>query len=290
MPGAGYPGAMIIGCGEWGFRALPMEQHFECARALGFRYLEFGLGGGQPGRLPELPDPARVRDFVALGERHALRTPFCCIENDFTLDDPGEHEAVVARVLEQLPAAADCGATHVRLFAGFTPLERMTEEHWSRMLSAFARCDAACEQLGLTIAIETHGALEFLPDGSALHTSTCTTDPAALARLVRELPPRVGFNYDPGNIKAARPDDPTYCLDSIDARINYCHLKDWRRQGTGWIAGAIGEDDMDYAALLARMSFDGVYLIEYEPTEDVEAGIRRSLAHLDVVAPGWSFE
>ena len=94
---------------------------------------------------------------------------------------------------------------------------------------------------------------------------------------------------NPGNIKAVRPQDPTCCLDVIDERINYCHLKDWRRLGEGWVATAIGEDDLDYAALLGRMSFDGVYLIEYEPTHDVVDGIRRSLAHLDQVAPGWTF-
>ncbi len=33
----------------------------------------------------------------------------------------------------------------------------------------------------------------------------------------------------------------------------------------------------------------GMHLIEYEPTEDVVDGIRRSLAHLDRVAPGWAF-
>ncbi|NRA97216.1 MAG: sugar phosphate isomerase/epimerase, partial [Planctomycetes bacterium] len=124
-------------------------------------------------------------------------------------------------------------------------------------------------------------------DGSPNHAGTPTTDPEGLRRMMRDLPPRVGFNYDPGNIKAARPDDTTYGLDIIDSRINYCHLKDWTRKGDGWVAVAIGEDDMDYGSLLARMSFDGVYLIEYEPTHDVEDGIRRSLAHLGEVAPGY---
>ena len=107
--------------------------------------------------------------------------------------------------------------------------------------------------------------------------------------MLREMPERIGFNFDPGNIKAVRPEDASCCVDVIDTRINYCHLKDWRRQGEGWVATAIGEDQLDYAALLARMSFDGVYLIEYEPTHDVTDGIRRSLAHLDQVAPGWTF-
>ena len=281
---------MIVGCGEWGFRELPMAEHFRIAAELGFRYLEFGVGGGQMGRLPERPTSRDVAGFTSLVEHSGLRAPFCCIENDFTLADAGAHEAVMARVREQLQVAADCGATHARLFAGFTPSADMTEELWTQMLAAFEGCDALCERLGLEIAIETHGAIRFHEDGSAAHTGTPTTDPEGLARLVAELPPRVGFNYDPGNIKAVRPDDPGYCLDVIDARINYCHMKDWTRSGEGWRAVAIGEDDMDYGALLGRMSFDGVYLIEYESTGDVVDGIRRSLAHLDAVCPGCTFE
>jgi len=278
---------MIVGCGEWGFREIPLDQHCPLARRLGFRYLEFGIGGGQAGRLPEDPSPSDVAAWTQAVEQHGLVAPFCCIENDFTLPDEAAHTATVERVRSQIRVAADCGATHVRLFAGFTPTPQMTPDHWARMLDAFAVCDELCAELGLLIAIETHGAINFSADGSAVHQGTPTTDPDGLRRLVRELPPRVGFNYDPGNIKAVRPDDEDYCLSIIDSRINYCHLKDWRRRGDGWDAVAIGDDAMDYGPLLARMSFDGVNLIEYEPTDDVEDGIRRSLAYLDRVAPGY---
>ena len=66
-------------------------------------------------------------------------------------------------------------------------------------------------------------------------------------------------------------------------------MKDWTRSGEGWRAVAIGDDDMDWGALLEAISFEGVHLIEYEPTADVVDGIRRSLAYLDREAPGWSF-
>lgn len=278
-----------VGCGEWGFRELPMEDHFQIAAELGFVTLEFGVGGGKPGRLSEDPDAEDVSDFLALGERYGVRAPFCCIENDFTLGDVPTHEAEVAKVLRQARVAADCGATHVRLFCGFTPLEEMDEARWDRMLEAFQAVDELCTSNGMEIAIETHGAITSLPDGSLAHAETVTTDPDALRRLVRDLPPRVGFNLDAGNLKAARPSDERYGLDVISERINYCHMKDWARDGEGWRAVAIGDDDMDWGALLEAIPFDGVHLIEYEPTEDVVDGIRRSLAHLDRVAPGWAF-
>ena len=280
---------MIVGCGEWGFRNVAMEEHFRISRRFGFKFLEFGIGGGQPGRLPEEPTEADVAEFRELGERYGINTPFCCIENDFTLACGDEHDAMVAKVLAQVRSASACGATHVRLFAGFTPAAAMTEEIWGRVFAAFESCESLCSGLGIQIAIETHGAITELGDGSAAHVETVTTDPDALARLSQELPPRVGFNYDAGNIKAARPDDPSYCLDAISDRINYCHMKDWTRTGEGWRAVAIGEDDMDWGALIEAMDFGGVHLIEYEPTGDVVDGIRRSLAYLDREAAGWTF-
>lgn len=280
---------LLVGCGEWGFRELPMEEHFRIARELGFGTLEFGIGGGQLGRLPEAPSPAEIAGFLQLCEVYEVCAPFCCIENDFTLEDPAAHAAELEKVSLQAKLAADCGATHIRLFCGFTPLSLMDEARWGRMLAAFAEIEELCATSGLEIAIETHGAISGLADGSLDHAETVTTDPTALERLVHELPARVGFNYDAGNLKAARPLDKSYGLDVIRERINYCHMKDWARDGEGWRAVAIGDDDMDWGALLQAISFQGVHLIEYEPTDDVIDGIRRSLAYLDRAVPAWSF-
>lgn len=257
-----------------------MEEHFAVCQRLGFSVMEIGIGGAQTGRLPERMSEQEIKRFKALRDHYAIATPFCCIENDFTLADASAHDAMVQRVLPQIELAASLDATHVRLFAGFTPAAEMTDDTWRRLLEAVHRCSDLCESLGLSIALETHGQITQAPDGSAVHAHTVTTDPASLRRLMGELPANVGFNYDPGNLKAVAPEDRTYLLDLLDARINYCHLKDWRRQGAGWTAVAPGEDDLDYGELLSRMSYDGVYLIEYEPTGDVEDGIRRGLAYL----------
>lgn len=265
-----------IGCGEWGFRELPMAEHFRIAAQFGFRTLEFGLGGGQTGRLPAEPTAGEIAEFRALALHHGIATPGCCLENDFTLPDPIAHATLVAATLRQIQAAAACGASQVRLFAGFTPAVAMTPEIWDRMLAAFRDADTLCEQLGLTIAVETHGRIT-MRDGAAIHEHTVSTDSSSLARLLRELPPRVGFNWDPGNLKAVAPDDRLCSLPLLDGRITYCHLKDWRRTGAGWTACAVGDDDLDYGSLLRQARYDGVYLIEYEPTHDPVNGLRRSL-------------
>ena len=275
-----------IGCGEWGFRNLPMREHFEIARDFDFKWLEFGIGGDQTGRLSEFPEPDEIAEFKALNEEFGIATPFCCIENDFTLADENDHLEVLEKSKKQIQAAADCGAKQVRLFAGFTPVEKVSSEIWDRMIKAFWDADQLCEGLGLTIAIETHGGITFDEDESAHHFNSVSTDPESLTRLMEQLPPRVGFNYDPGNIKAVRPEDTGCCLELINDRINYCHLKDWTRKGEGWVAVAIGDDDLDYGPLFENMKYDGVCLIEYEPLHDSREGIRRSLDYLQRIEEG----
>lgn len=271
---------MQLGCGEWGFRNLPMKQHFEIAADFGFHEMEFGIGGGQPGRLPGQMTQANARGFRELADSFGIETSYCCLENDFTSADVSKHERQVRDTLEQLRWAAECGAKFVRLFAGWTPASEMTEAIWGRMFNAFETCQKECEQLGLTIAIETHGVIHEM-DGVAQHLHSVTTRRDCLERLLRELPQQIGFNYDPGNLKPFAPDDRELCLDLLNGRIRYCHLKDWRQVGDGWVACAPGDDDLDYGSLLPRIDFDGVYFIEYEPLDDTIDGIRRSLDYLN---------
>ena len=271
---------ITIGVGEWGFRNLPMREHFQIAKKFGFQWLEFGIGGGQVGRLSEAPDQTEIDDFRAFGAEFGIKTPFCCLENDFSLADPNAHAAMVEKVKLQIRAAAACGATHVRLFAGFTPAVNVNDEIWGRMIDAFIQCNAMCEELGLLIGIETHGGIEFNSDDSATHINSVTTDADCLQRMLDDLPPRVGFNYDPGNIKAVNPDDKMCLLNLLNDRINYCHLKDWSWRGRGWVAVAIGDNDLDYQPIFEQLKFDGVCQIEYEPLEDTEHGIQRSLDYL----------
>ena len=270
---------MKIGCGEWGFRELELEQHFQICQAFGFRTMEIGIGGGQTGRLPQEMTAAEIKQFQQMREAYQIATPFCCIENDFTLPDSAAHQRMLASTLEQIRLAAQLGAQYVRLFAGFTPITEFKDVLWVQLIDALTQCDALCQQLGLSIGIETHGKIT-MKNGAARHEHTASTDHKALAYLLEKTPASIGINYDPGNLKAVNPDDKTYALDVVRPRINYCHLKDWRRFNSGWEACAPGDDDLDYSTLIPRIGFEGVYLIEYEPTADIEDGLRRSLDYL----------
>jgi len=279
-----------VGCGEWGFRNLPMADHFGIAGEFGFRELEFGIGGGQPGRLPEAPTRSDIAAFRALVASSGIATPGCCIENDFSGACPEELAAAVVKAIRQSRAAAECGARQIRYFAGFTSWAAMDDACYWRMVDALMACDRELERLGLRMAIETHGAIDHRPDGSAVHTPTVTTHPDGLRRLLHDLPDRIGFNFDPGNIRAAHPLDRSCAVDLLRGRITYCHMKDWIRDGEGWRAVAVGDvpDGIDWAELLPRTVYEGTYLVEYEPLGDTRDGIRRSLAALR--AAGFALE
>jgi len=44
--------SMVVQCGEWGVREIPRKEHFRFTAEFGMTYLEFGIDGGKPGRLP----------------------------------------------------------------------------------------------------------------------------------------------------------------------------------------------------------------------------------------------
>jgi sugar phosphate isomerase/epimerase len=285
---SGKESIVKIGFAEWGFRELPMEEHFRICQRLGVKTLEIGIGSEDRmfgsdrvvGQLSERISDREIDDFRKMRDRYGIATPFCAMESDFLFHDPAAHERMLESVLRRLSLAPRIDATLVRLFAGFTPLSEMNEALWAQMLDAFQRCDEVCQELGLVIGIETHGAY-VAKDDVAYHINTITTDHDSCARLVQELPERVGILYDPANIKAAVPDDKRYCLDVLNEHINSVHLKDWATKRDGWVSAALGDADLDYGPLLAEMQYDGVYLIEYEVPADLEDGLRRSLAHLE---------
>lgn len=269
-----------IGCGEWGFREIPMRQHFEIAQQFGFHWLEFGIGGQLAGRLHRQSTDQEIEGFLDLLDEFDVMCPCCALENDFTLPDAAAHDEMVSRTLDQFNVAAMCRATHLRLHAGQTPAAEMTEESWARMIEAFHLCQAEASRRGLTLAIETISIASKNADGTNSPVAAVTSDRECLKRLIAELPPEIGFNFDPGNLKPIHPDDPLCCLDILNGHINYCHLKDWARLGAGWVPVAMGEGGLDFGPIFQEMSYDGICLIEYEAPFDTVDGIQRSLTYL----------
>lgn len=277
---------MIVGLGEWGLHYRTIEEHCRIARDFGLRYLELGIGGDFPGRIQRDIGQKELDDLLTCVKDYGIKAPFVVLENDFTLEDPEEVRKMIDRAAHDIRLADRLGATHVRLFTGFELASNMTEERWTRMLGAFAELSELCSEFGMVISIETHGRNTPVNNGF-IHEHTTSTEWNSLQRLLLELPPAVGFNFDPGNLKAVDPSRPLtdYAM-LLGDRINYCHLKDWKRVDHYWVACAPGDDDLNYDELLKAVRFQGVYLIEYEQVDDVVEGIGRSLNYLRSIRPG----
>lgn len=276
---------MKLGVGEWGFRNLNMEEHCRITSKLGFHYMELGIGGEFKGRLSADMSQEQIRRMKDCFADYHIETPFMCLENDFTRGTAEQIERAVQQVKKEVLLAQNFGITHVRLFAGFTPIADFTEQTWKHLLRALEETNQFCKQLQMKISIETHGKLEEQGKG-VIHIPTASTDQKALSRLLHALDENVGINFDPGNTIPLQKDSLESYVKLLNDRINYCHLKDWVQNEDGsWTAVAAGEGSIDWKKLIDSMTFDGVYLIEYEPVEDVEDGIRRSLAHLQGCFP-----
>jgi sugar phosphate isomerase/epimerase len=281
---------MIVGLGEWGLQYRTIEEHCRIAKEFGFRYLELGIGGEFPGRIQRDIDQREIDELLACIQDYGIKAPFVVLDSEFTVEDEGALQQMKAQVAHDIRLAARFGATHVRLFTGFELASRMTEVRWSHMLQALAEINELCGQYGMVISLETHGRITRKNEGF-IQEHTTTTDWHCLERLIRDLPPAVGFNFDPGNLKTVAAGRPlTDYAKLLGPRINYCHLKDWRRVDDYWVACAPGDDDLDYDALLKEVPFQGVYLIEYEQTDDVIDGIGRSLTYLRSIRPGIRME
>ena len=268
-----------IGCGWWGFREKQLKEHLEICNHFGFKAFELGIGNEFLPTIRMESNDADLEKVMQLTAQHSVATPWATIENDFTYANRLKHDQMVEHALATIQIAKQLNVKYLRLFAGFAKAEDINTKIYQQVIEAFAICAEKCQLYDIQISIETHGQIEWR-DGIAFHHNTISTDPIFLEKMMKDLPVNVGFNYDPGNIKAVRPDDKGYCLDILNDRINYCHLKDWKRKDGGWVAAAIGEDDIDYQTLIPRMKFDGTFLIEYEPLDDLTEGIQRSVDYL----------
>jgi len=278
---------MRLGLAEWGMRDLPVEEHYRLTREFGLKYLELGIGGYMPGQIPVGMGPEWVQTLNGYSKKYDVKTPYMCFGNDFTIEDEKEILEKTDEIIADLPACNEIGVTHIRLFSGFSSHEEIVGARWDLLIQALNKVAKACDKYDMQISIETHGRLEPKGDG-VIHHHTTSTDKDAIARLLKDTPQNVGINYDPGNLKPVQNEDVISYLSLIGTRLNYCHLKDWKQLDNGsWIPVAIGDvpnTTIDWKRLLDTIAFDGVFLLEYEQTHDIEDGFKRSLDFISRIA------
>ena len=166
-----------------------------------------------------------------------------------------------------------------RIFAGFTPLTRLTPAMRKKELECLRTAAEHASEAGLVPAMETHGAVEPFADG-VRHIASSSTDMGQVAETLAAVP-ELQLNFDPANLLAVQV-DPLAFYHRFADRIKYVHLKDFALlPGGGLKGGACGEGGVPWNELLKFFrGTDIPCLIEYEQPADIREGFVRSLEHI----------
>jgi sugar phosphate isomerase/epimerase len=209
----------------------------EAVREYGYDGLELRLLGGEP--IDALSLDAGTRHAVGRTLARAA-VPLVCLDTSIELAQAFDRELPAA-----LELAREWGAPAVRVFGGASG---ELDDIARRLESVLDRA----EQLGVTIALETH-------------------DSFASAVLVGELLQRVASPsfaaiwdvHHPYRVGEA----PADVLLALGARVCLVHVKDARRHGEEWELVALGEGDVPVRESLDALracGYDGWLTVEWE--------------------------
>ncbi|MBI4978727.1 MAG: sugar phosphate isomerase/epimerase [Spirochaetes bacterium] len=272
---------MTLGNAAWGFRETPLEQQLTVTRDMGLSLIELGIGGVPKDRIQVGISDADIDAVKKLFASNSIQLQYASVGNDFSGADEKNSYAGLETMKQKIDIAHKLGVKGIRIFAGFSAAKDVTGKRWDTMIDCLNSAAAYAKRAGIFLAIETHGGVRKTERGF-IHSPSVTTDIPSLKRLMNELTPELAFNYDPANIWAANRKPPEEVLSVIYDRTKYIHLKDYRivEADVVWPVGC-GEGVLDWDVVIKSLNrYTGPAFIEYEPTEDVVDGCRRSAAFL----------
>jgi sugar phosphate isomerase/epimerase len=266
-----------IGLACWGLRKLPLDRQLALCGRLGVKRMELGIANGDT----DLPLDTTDAQAAAVRRQCAqagIRLDAAATGCDFTQADGAAVVADVQKIGRAVRLCGQLGIPWLRVFAGFSPAAEVAGPRWDRMIEALCRCAGAAEKSGTRLAVETHGGVAASGRG-VRHFSSVTTQRECLSRLLRELPPEIGFVLDPANLCAAERTDPLEAYSLLKGRIAYLHAKGFAADACGDLhPAACGTGLPDWEAFFAGAAdYAGPVLIEYEIPEDVEQGMAQSI-------------
>ena len=266
----------MFGSASWGFREFKLGEQLACACRLGFEIHELDIANA-PGDLPVDADDGQLAEVRRLYESYGIRLLCAATGNDFSLADENLVRADLKKVKRVIDICEKVEAKYLRIFAGFSPCAEVTGARWERMVKALNETAEYAKSGGVVPCIETHGGVSTYPDGVE-HFASVTTDYGCLQRLLSEVDDSVRFVYDPANLYAAGVEEPEKISALLGDRICCIHCKEFVVTPLGHLKpAACGDTGMKWNDILGALGeFEGPVLMEYERTEDVEEGCRRS--------------
>jgi sugar phosphate isomerase/epimerase len=270
---------MILGNAAWGFRETPLERQLAITRDMGFNLLELQIAGHENDFLQLNASNADILQVKKLFKQYSINLICASTGNDFTSKDKNECLISMQNVKKVIDIAQKLEIKYLRIFTGFSPVAAVTGTRWEFMIKMLNDVLEYAHQRNVLPAIETHGGVEAYLDGIK-HFDSTTTVKEKLDKLFNELKYPVGIVFDPANLGAVgmNTDEIVSLYRHLLPKISYLHLKDFVLTTGGALQPcACGEGKLDWHKLMAEFDeFAGAGMIEYELTEDIEDGLRRS--------------
>jgi sugar phosphate isomerase/epimerase len=273
---------MIIGNASWGFRKTPLKKQLEITQNMGLDLLELGIGGHENDFLQLDASDQDIFKVKRLFRQYNVKLFCASTGNDFTSADENECSEAMENVKKAIDIAERLGIENLRIFAGFSQVEEVVGARWNFMIKMLNEVLQYGQEHSVLPAIETHGGVEEYLDGIR-HFNSTTTVKEKLNKLFSELKHPVGIVFDPANLGAVgmNENEIISLYKEFLPKIAYFHLKDFALKASGALEpSACGEGALDWNIIwevLKDSSLPG--MIEYELTEDIEDGLKRSMEH-----------
>ncbi len=277
---------MIYGNASWGFRETPLEEQLKITAGMGLSLLELGIAGHENDYLQLDATEEQLNQVKEWFDKYGITLMCASTGNDFTQESYEDCLTSLNNVTKVIDICAKLNIKYLRIFAGFSPVKDVIGKRWDAMIECLNRVGEYAKNAGVIPVIETHGGVDGFDDG-VVHFYSTSSELDTLKKMLSELNSYLKVNFDPANLYAVGIEHPETVYKAVRDRIEYVHLKDFvKLPATGHLLpAACGESDMDWKSLMSALAdFDGPALIEYENTEDIEDGCRRSLEFLKTLA------
>jgi len=229
----------------------------------------------------------REKELPLVKERLAalgLKTACYAACNNFVSGDAGERESQLRDVTESVDAAAELGASVVRVFSGDLPRDASLsfEQGMAYVVEGLRASARYAETKGIVLCLENHGLFAGKSE--------------QVRQVLREVgSPALKSTFDTGNFLLVD-QSPTEALEELIDDVGHVHVKDLARVGADVSAGVLsslggrryqgkiaGQGEVDLASLVRTLrgsGYDGWYTVEFEGVEEQRYGSERALNYV----------